>query len=238
MKAGKVRLYVDHPLGQGQSVPLSREQAHYLFGVMRLGAGDVLTVFNGCEGAWRAEIAEASRKAGVAVCDVQTAPQVDPPDVWLMFAPLKKAQTEFVVQKAVEMGARRILPVVTEFTNAERFRVDKARAHALEAAEQCGATFVPEVAELAKLETVLADWPAERRLMVCDETRAGETLGWPNKPGPWAILIGPEGGFSEAERTRLADRAHVISLGPRILRAETAVVAAMALWQTKLGDWS
>ncbi len=238
MKAGKVRLYVDHPLGQGQSVPLSREQAHYVLGVMRLGPGDALTLFNGRDGAWKATISEAARKSASAVCEAQTAPQTDPPDLWLMFAPLKKAQTEFVVQKAVEMGARRIVPVATDFTNAERFRVDKARAHALEAAEQCGATFVPEVAELAKLETVLASWPSDRSLMFCDEARAGETLGLPDEKGPWAILIGPEGGFSDAERARLGGVVHVVSLGPRILRAETAAVAAMALWQAKLGDWS
>ncbi len=237
MKAAKVRLYVDQPLAEGQSVLLSREQAHYLFGVMRLGVGDVVTLFNGRDGAWRGALVEISRKAGLAVCDTQTGPQIDPPNVWLVFAPLKKAQTEFVVQKAVEMGARRIMPVATEFTNAERFRVDRARAHAIEAAEQCGATYVPEVTELAKLETVLQDWPGDRQLIFCDEARAGGAAGMPSASGPAAILIGPEGGFSEAERERLGKVAHVVSLGPRILRAETAAVAAMALWQAKLGDW-
>ena len=237
MKAAKVRLYVDQPLGEGQSVSLSRDQAHYLFGVMRLNAGDSVGLFNGRDGAWRCKIVEASRKAGVAVCAEQTALQVDPPDLWLMFAPLKKAQTEFVVQKAVEMGARRIFPVATEFTNAERFRLERAQAHAVEAAEQCGAVFVPEVSGLAKLDSVLASWPADRRLMFCDEARAGDAVGLPDAPGPWAILIGPEGGFSDSERLRLGKMAHVVSLGPRILRAETAAVAAMTLWQATLGDW-
>ena len=194
-------------------------------------------MFNVRDGAWRAVIAEASRKAGGAVCEAQTAPQTDPPDLWLMFAPLKKAQTEFVVQKAVEMGVRRILPVASDFTNAERFRVDRAQAHAIEAAEQCGAVFVPEVSELSKLDKVLDAWSPDRQLMFCDEVRAGERPAALVHPGPWAILIGPEGGFSDAERARLAAMAHGMSLGPRILRAETAVVAAMALWQAALGDW-
>ncbi|MEM9969568.1 MAG: 16S rRNA (uracil(1498)-N(3))-methyltransferase [Pseudomonadota bacterium] len=237
MKAGKVRLYVDHALGEGQSVPLSRDQGHYLASVMRLGDGDAVTVFNGRDGAWRAVLGDVSRKGGVAVCDVQTAPQLDPPDLWLMFAPLKKAQTEYVVQKAVEMGARRIVPVVTAFTNSERFNAARAAAHVVEAAEQCGATYVPEVAELARLDAILDVWPAGRRLMFCDEARAGEAAATPEDGGPWAVLIGPEGGFSEIERARLGGMGYVMSLGPRILRAETASVAAMALWQAALGDW-
>ena len=239
MKSAKVRLCVDQPLGEGQSVSLSRDQAHYLFGVMRLGAGDAVGLFNGLDGEWRAEVVEAGRKGGILRASEQIVPQRDPPDLWLTFAPLKKAQTEFIVQKAVEMGAKRIVPVATDFTNAERFRVDRARAHAVEAAEQCGATYVPEVADLAKLGAVLDGWPAGRRLMFCDEALAGETAALPDLPGPWAILIGPEGGFSDAERTRLdaMEAAHPVALGPRILRAETAAVAAMTLWQIALGDW-
>jgi len=237
MKAVKVRLYVEHPLGAGQSVPLSRAQAHYLFGVMRLGVGDAVAVFNGQDGAWRAEIVEAGKKAGVLQCVSASAPQRDPPDLWLMFAPIKKARTDFIVEKAAEMGAARIVPVQTAFTNAERIRRDRLQAHAVEAAEQCGGTFVPEVAEIARLDRMLDAWPDGRHLMFCDEMLAGAAQGLPKLPGPWAILIGPEGGFSEAERARLRGMGHAVSLGPRILRADTAAVAALTLWQTTLGDW-
>ncbi|WP_375258536.1 16S rRNA (uracil(1498)-N(3))-methyltransferase [Citreimonas sp.] len=235
-----VRLFVTHPLGPGQPVPLTREQAHYLFGVMRLTAGAEVAVFNGTDGEWRAVVAEAGKKGGTLNCVTQAVPQGEPPDLWLCFAPVKKARTDFIVEKAVEMGVRRILPVATEFTNSERFRQDRHQANAVEAAEQCGATFVPEVAELVRLDRLLADWPDERHLMFCDETRAGPatTLAGAQR-GPWAILIGPEGGFSAPERARLATlkTAHAVSLGPRVLRADTAAVAAMTLWQAALGDW-
>ncbi|SLN21440.1 16S rRNA (uracil(1498)-N(3))-methyltransferase [Roseisalinus antarcticus] len=235
----QVRLFVDHPLGAGQTVPLEREQAHYLFGVMRLKAGDSVLVFNGVAGEWRAGIVEAGKRGGSLECRERTAPQRDPPDLWLLFAPLKKARTDFVVEKAVEMGAARICPVQTAHTNAERIRRDRLQAHAVEAAEQCGGTFVPEVADLARLDRVLADWPADREILFCDETLAGGAHDLPKGLGgkPWAIVIGPEGGFSEAERDRLRERGHAIALGPRILRAETAAVAALTLWQARLGDW-
>ncbi len=235
----KIRLFVEHPLSEGQQVTLSREQAHYLFGVMRLTTGAQVALFNGSDGEWRAEVAEAGKRGGTLVCMAQSAPQSLPPDLWLLFAPIKKARTDFIVEKSVEMGARRILPVQTAFTNSERIRQDRLQAHATEAAEQCGATFVPEVAGLIRLDRLLADWPADRQLMFCDEGRAGQPASLPQTPGPWAILIGPEGGFSEAERDRLhaLPLAHPVALGPRILRADTAAVAALTLWQAKLGDW-
>lgn len=240
MTREKIRLFVDTPLGEGQSVDLTREQAHYLFGVMRLGPGARLALFNGHAGEWTAEVAEAGKRGGRLTVLGQSAPQLDPPDLWLIFAPIKKARTDFIVEKAAEMGAARILPVQTEFTNAERIRQDRLQAHAVEAAEQCGGTFVPPVEDLQRLERLLADWPQDRQLMFADETLvgAGETLG-AAAGGKWAILIGPEGGFSEAERTRLRamPQAHPVSLGPRILRADTAAVAALTLWQTTLGDW-
>ena len=239
MSEAKVRLFVEQPLGEGQSVALTREQAHYLFGVMRLGEGDAVALFNGKDGEWRAGVADAGKRGGTLVCAEQSAPQGAPPDLWLLFAPIKKARTDFIVEKAVEMGAARIFPVQTEFTNSERIRRDRLQAHAVEAAEQCGITYVPEVAELERLDLVLSGWPAGRRLMFCDEALAGQGGGLPDTPGPWAILIGPEGGFSEAERVRLAslDFAHAVALGPRILRADTAAVAALTLWQARLGDW-
>jgi len=237
----KVRLYVDQPLGQGQTVPLSREQAHYLFGVMRLSQGAVISLINGRDGEWDAEVAEAGKKAGTLACMAQTRPMQMPPDLWLVFAPIKKERTDFIVEKATEMGARRIVPVQTEFTNSGRIKQDRLQAHAVEAAEQCGGTFVPEVAEMVKFGRLLDTWPADRRLMFCDETMLGAatTLATQQR-GPWAILIGPEGGFSDAERARLRglEAAVPVSLGPRILRADTAAVAALTLWQAALGDWA
>lgn len=240
--SAKIRLYVDHPLGQGQSVPLTREQAHYLFGVMRLAVGSHVALFNGRDGEWLAEVAEAGKRGGTLVCSAQTRVLQMPPDLWLLFAPIKKARTDFIVEKAAEMGAARILPVQTEFTNSERIRQDRLQAHAVEAAEQCGGTYVPEVADLQRLDRVLDTWPEPRQLMFCDEAEVGSALrlAEQDKQQPWAILIGPEGGFSDRERARLAalPYAHVVSLGPRILRADTAAVAALTMWQQALGDWS
>ncbi|MAU52075.1 MAG: 16S rRNA (uracil(1498)-N(3))-methyltransferase [Roseovarius sp.] len=241
MTVEKIRLYVEHPLGEGQTLRLSQPQAHYLFGVMRLAPGDGLRVFNGRDGEWRATVAEAGRRGGLLRAEEQTAPQRNPPDLWLLFAPIKKARTDFIVEKAAEMGAARILPVQTEFTNAERIRQDRLQAHAVEAAEQCGGTFVPEVRALQRLDRLLADWPGDRQLMFCDEALAGAAQSLPDglRGVPWAVLIGPEGGFSEAERTRLRalPMAHPVALGPRILRADTAAVAALTLWQMRCGDW-
>jgi 16S rRNA (uracil1498-N3)-methyltransferase len=240
MKQAKIRLYVEHPLGPGQSVPLDKDQAHYLFGVMRLTVGDAVALFNGRDGEFVAEVAEAGKRKGSLVCGAQTKPLQMPPDLWLCFAPIKKARTDFIVEKAAEMGAARIQPVQTEFTNSERIRRDRLQAHAVEAAEQCGGTFVPEVAELTRLDRLLADWPEGRQIMFCDEALVGaaEALG-AVEGDKWAILIGPEGGFSPRERERLhaMPNAHAVSLGPRILRADTAAVAAMTVWQQHLGDW-
>ena len=232
LMASKVRLYVDHALGEGQSVPLSRDQAHYLFGVMRLAEGAVLSLINGRDGEWDAQVVKAGKKGGVLVCLDQTGPLQMPPDLWLLFAPIRKERTAFIVEKAVEMGAGRIMPVQTDFTqNAHRVRQDRLQAHAIEAAEQCGGTFVPPVDEPAKLDRVLANWPDGRQLMFCDEGLIGDRVGLPDIPGPWAILIGPEGGFSPSERDRLRGLpfAHAVSLGPRTLRADTAAVAALTL---------
>ncbi|AXI45287.1 16S rRNA (uracil(1498)-N(3))-methyltransferase [Sulfitobacter sp. SK012] len=238
----KIRLYVEHPLGVGQSVPLDRAQAHYLFGVMRQVVGRQVLLFNGIDGEWQAEVVEAGKRGGVLRCDTQRNVLQMPPDLWLMFAPIKKARTDFIVEKAAEMGARRIVPVMTAYTNSGRVQRDRLQAHAVEAAEQCGATFVPEVADAVKLDRLLHDWDKDRQIMFCDEALAGasspDTLK-DKRGAPWAILIGPEGGFSGDERARLQEfeQAHAVALGPRILRADTAAVAAMTVWQQVLGDW-
>ena len=236
----KIRLYVEHPLGEGQTVPLTPAQAHYLFAVMRQEAGAQVLLFNGRDGEWRAEVAGAAKKSGTLACLAQTRPQQMPPDLWLLFAPIKKARTDFIVEKAAELGAARICPVQTDFTNSERIRRDRLQAHAIEAAEQCGGTYVPPVDDLQKLGSLLDGWNSARQILFCDETLADRPAGaLPGTPGPWAILIGPEGGFSAPERARLAALpfAHATRLGPRILRADTAAVAALTLWQARLGDW-
>ena len=235
----KIRLFVEHPLGEGQSVPLTRPQAHYLFGVMRLSTGSNVLVFDGASGEWLAEVEDAGKRGGTLRIVRQTQEQRMPPDLWLLFAPVKKARTDFIVEKATEMGAARIVPVQTDFTNSGRIQRDRLQAHAVEAAEQCGATFVPEVAEMVRLDRLLTGWDDARRILFCDEELAGAALAKPENAGPWAILIGPEGGFSHKERQRLhgLDHAHAVSLGPRILRADTAAVAALAMWQQALGDW-
>lgn len=236
--SGKVRLFVEHPLVAGQPLPLTEGQAHYLFAVMRLGVGAELRLFNGRDGEWLAEVAAAGRRGGSLLPRAPLAPQRDPPDLWLLFAPLRKARTDFLVEKAVELGAARLCPVQTDFTAAERIARERLRAHAVEAAEQCGALSVPEVDDLRPLPRLLAEWPAGRTLLWADETRAGAAR-LAEAPPPAAILVGPEGGFSPAERARLAAHPAVraVALGPRILRAETAALAALVLWQAAAGDW-
>ena len=182
--ASKVRLYVDQPLAAAATVRLEPAQAHYLFGVMRLGPGAVVSLFNGRDGEWDAEIVEAGGRAGALDVTDLTLPQRPPPDLWLLFAPVKKARTDFIVEKAVELGVARLVPVLTDYTNAERMRRDRLQAHAVEAAEQCGATSVPDVAELSRLATVLDDWPDGRALHFCDEIASGAAGRPSSRPRP------------------------------------------------------
>ena len=238
MTEARIRLYVDQPLAAGQPVAVGDAQANYLFNVMRLAVGATVKLFNGQDGEWLAGVEHAGKRQGILRCNTQSAPLMPPPDLWLVFAPIKKARTDFIVEKAVEMGAARILPVQTRFTN-ERIREDKLRAHAVEAAEQCQATYVPPVDDLIQLDKLLATWNPARRILWADEGLQGRAALLQAPPGPWAVLIGPEGGFSPEERTKLRALPFVtpISLGPRILRADTAAVAALTLWQMALGDW-
>ncbi len=224
----------------------SEAQAGYLVSVLRLGVGASVHLFNGRDGEWRAELNDAAKRRAGAICVEATMPQGAPPDLWLLFAPVRKERTAFIVEKAVELGVARLLPVSTRRVNAERLRIDREQAHAMEAAEQCEATWVPEVAPLQPLERLLADWPAGRRLYWADEEQAqvragtGTASDWPGSAGePAAILIGPEGGFAPEERARLIGLPFVtpMALGPRILRAETAALAAITLWQARFGDW-
>ena len=239
MEQAKIRLYVDQPLLAGQPVALDEAQANYLFNVMRLGVGDAVALFNGRDGEWLARVLRAGKRSGEAMPEAQSAPLRLPPDLWLIFAPVKKVRTDFIVEKAVELGVARILPVQTRRTQGDRIRHDKMCAHAIEAAEQCGATCVPTVEDMQPLDRLLAQWPEDRRILWADEGLAGRAALATLTPGPWAILIGPEGGFTAEERDRLTALPHVtpVSLGPRILRAETAAVAALVLWQSMLGDW-
>lgn len=241
MEQAKIRLFVEDELAEGAVLNLAA-QAHYLTNVMRLQAGALVALFNGRDGEWTARLVEAGKRRVTAECLGQAVGQILPPDLWLIFAPIKKARTDFIVEKATEMGARRIQPVFTRFTNSERVRPDKLRAHCIEAAEQCGGVYVPELLAPTPLDKLLDAWPADRHLMFCDETADGmDAMGALTAAGgdKWAIIIGPEGGFApeEAERLRALPQSVPVSLGPRILRADTAAVAAMALWQVACGDW-
>lgn len=246
--SAKCRLYVDVPLAAGADVVPTPEQTHYLLNVLRLKPGDAIALFNGRDGEWHSRISDASKKTSRLTVERQTRQQRNGPDLWFLFAPIKRARFDFVVEKAAELGARRIQPVFTRRTAVARVNLDRLGAHAVEAAEQCGRLDVPDVADPQPIDTVLDAWPAGRRLMLCDESgtapSATQALAEaradsPGGIGPWAILIGPEGGFAPEELIRLKRLPGVlpVTLGPRILRAETAGIAALALWQAMLGDW-
>jgi len=237
------RLFVDAPLAAGASIPASDEQAHYLRNVLRLSAGAQLLVFNGRDGEWQARIDLPTRKSVVLHVVAQTREQVGGPDIDYLFAPLKRARLDYLVQKAVEMGVARLRPVLTHRTIAERVNLDRLRANVIEAAEQCGVLRVPEVVEPAKLEKALASLESGRVLILCDEDAEVAdpitALSALPRGTPLALLIGPEGGFSPEERAMLLRRSGTVrlSLGPRIMRADTAAVAALALLNATLGDW-
>jgi 16S rRNA (uracil1498-N3)-methyltransferase len=252
-----IRLFVSQPLGEGLTVAATADQHRYLAGVMRQGVGDAVLLFNGMDGEWQAELSTVGKRDSILTVTTQTRPQAASPELELVLALIKRTPLEWVVEKATELGVRRIRLVTTRRTNSDHTNVSRLQAIATEAAEQCARLDVPEIVPPQALERVLESWPADRPLAFCDETLAGAARagaeagqplarsgGWLDAPagsGPASggVLIGPEGGFDPAETARL--RAHPAvtpqSLGPRILRAETAAVAALTLWQATRGDW-
>jgi 16S rRNA (uracil1498-N3)-methyltransferase len=298
---GKVRLYVEAPLGEGARVEPSPPQAHYLLHVMRAREGDRVSLFNGHDGEWLARLVEVTKRACALACERRTQEQSDTPDLWLCFAPIKKTPADYVVQKATELGVRALQPVITRRTIVARVNLERVRANAIEAAEQSGRLTIPEIREPLALEKMLSTWPDNRRLVFCDEAGdappiaealmmhlppplagggkfervSAKNLGEGGGDGspspkphslrelgsppparggrsdqieagdyarvstPFSILTGPEGGFDPAERDAIRACAFVapVSLGPRILRADTAALAALAIWQGLRGDW-
>jgi 16S rRNA (uracil1498-N3)-methyltransferase len=240
------RLFVDHPLAAGTGVPLLPPQSHYLVDVLRMKAGDGVLSFNGRDGEWRCVLAQLSKKLWGLEVNESSRVQTLPGDVHYLFAPLKRARLDYMVQKAVEMGASLLAPVITRHTQAERIKVERIRANVIEAAEQCGVLALPDVAEPVAFERAVAALDPARLLVFCDEgaehadpvsTLAAHRTG--NAAVPVAVIVGPEGGFAAEERAVLLARSNTvrISLGPRILRADTAAVAALAVVQSALGDW-
>jgi len=238
------RLFLEGSLEAGVSLAAASDQANYLRNVLRLGQADEILVFNGRDGEWRARLMITGKRDCALEVIEQVRPQSAGPDIHYLFAPLKRARLDYMVQKAVEMGVARLQPVLTQHTIAGRVKTERMRANVVEAAEQCGILRLPEVAEPAKLAAALTDWPAGRTLFFADEAAEAQSplAAFEGMPpgGPMAVLIGPEGGFTEAERRqvkRLAET-RTISLGPRIMRADTAAVALLALVNATLGDWS
>ncbi len=240
------RLFVDHPFSSGQSISLSEAQAHYVMNVLRMGLGDPVHLFNGCDGEWRGVIDRITRRRCSVALEELVSDQKLEPDLWLIFAPIKRARIDFVAAKATELGVSALIPVFTEYTDVTRVNTQRLRSNAMEAAEQCGRLSVPDVDEPVKLTDVLADWPEDRQLLYCDETGGGvaisdflETEKAAGRTKPTAILIGPEGGFSRSELDLLKEKTNftAIDLGPRILRADTAAISVLSCWQSVLGDW-
>ncbi len=250
-----IRLHVPDDLAPGAQVRPEADQARYLTVVMRQGVGDDVLLFNGRDGEWRAVLSEVSKKGCVLRLEACVRPQASPPDLDLVVALVKRARLETIVEKAAELGARRVRLAITARTNADHTNVARLQAIAVEAAEQTGRLDVPQVLAPERLERLLDSWDASRRLVYCDEAGDDPDQPWGGDggrarpmlaaladaaPGPAAVLIGPEGGFSPVERERLRSQAFVtpVGLGPRILRADTAAIAALTLWQAACGDWA
>jgi 16S rRNA (uracil1498-N3)-methyltransferase len=236
--ASTPRLFIDRPLSEGMALVLDGPQANYLANVMRLKPGDPARLFDNRTGEWLGEVTDAGKRSIALRLTTKLREREAVPDLWLLFAPIKKGPIDWLVEKATELGAARLQPVITHRTIVERTNIERLRAHTIEAAEQCDRTALPELAEPLKLAALLKDWDAARMLIFADES-GGAPLAQIAKPGPAAILIGPEGGFTPQEREliRATPGAVGVSLGARILRAETAAAAAIAAWMTIAGDW-
>jgi len=236
------RLFVKSPLQASAEIALIPEQAHYLGNVLRLKLGDQVLLFNGADGEWCTRLTALGKKKAVATAEHQTRPQEEGPDLHYLFAPIKRARLDYMAQKATEMGVSVLQPVITRRTVAERVNIDRLHANAVEAAEQCGILRVPDVRAPQKLEGLLKQWDHDRLLIFADEAAPTasplEALA-AQSTRPLAVLIGPEGGFEPEERAHLLQQAYVIplSLGPRVMRADTAAVACLALVNAALGDW-
>jgi 16S rRNA (uracil1498-N3)-methyltransferase len=240
---GLTRLYVEDALTAGAELTLGEDQSHLLANVLRAKVGDAVRLFNGRDGEWRGTVAALRKRAVTLRLEKQTATQSGVPDLWLCLAPIKRTPLDYVTQKATELGVVRIIPVLTRRTIVERVNLDRMRANAIEAAEQSGRLTVPEIASPTTLDKLIGAWDVSRRLIFCDEAGeappAAKAMQDADR-GPWAIIIGPEGGFDPDERLHLRRQSFVVpvSLGPRIMRADTAALAALALWQSTLGDWT
>lgn len=239
---GVARVYVAEPLAAGAVLDLAPGQAHHLHTVLRLGAGAVVAAFNATDGEWVCRVIEISRVRGRLMVDRLIRPAEPEADLWLVFAPIKRGRLDWLIEKATELGVGALLPVWTQRTQTERLNLERLRAHAVAAAEQSERLSVPELHEPQTLDRVLAGWSAERRLVVCDETGGGEPIGAAVARlgvGPTAMLTGPEGGFAETELDALEKLSFVtrVGLGPRVLRADTAALAALAVLQAIAGDW-
>jgi 16S rRNA (uracil1498-N3)-methyltransferase len=237
------RLYITAPLAPGAWVELSAGQAHRLHAVLRLGIGSTLAAFNADDGEWLCRITDFENRQARLTVERRLRIAEPEPDLWLLFAPVKRARLDWLVEKATELGVSVLMPVWTVRTQVERLNLERLRSHAVAAAEQSERLSVPELRLPEALDRVLAAWPAERRLLVCDETGAGEPIGKASarlSPGPAALLVGPEGGLDQTELDALGKLSFVsrVGLGPRVLRAETAAVAALAVFQAIAGDWA
>jgi 16S rRNA (uracil1498-N3)-methyltransferase len=236
------RLFVRTPLAAGARIDLDRAQANYLTNVLRLGDGDAVLVFNGQNGEWKARLKQEGRRESCLVPESETRDQTPPSDLDYIFAPLKQARLDYMIQKAVEMGAGRLRPVVTRHTQVRKINRERMEANAVEAAEQCGILSLPQIDDLVPLDRLLGAWDKSRHLIFCDEAEENAdpvAILSALRPGPLAVLVGPEGGFSEDERRtiRALEFVTALPLGPRILRADTAAVAALTLVQAVAGDW-
>ncbi len=238
----RIRLFVESSLASAAAIELAGGQAHYLRNVMRAETGDEILVFNGRDGEWRAAVAEIGKNSLRLEIGARTREQTMGADLWLAFAPVKRGPLELIAGKACELGVSALIPVITARTNNPRINVARLQTIATEAAEQCGRLDVPEVGAAVDLAALLADWPAQRTLILCDERGGGtpiaEALAGADPAAPWAVLVGPEGGFEKSELEAVAKLHKVkrVGLGPRILRAETAAIAALACWQALVGE--